>query len=284
MTQERPIGQTYSSLYLEKKSPEIDSQRFRTRLGYYLDSELPYDSEIKYEIAKLIKLRTGIQVNSSSNGYSRTYYFEKFIKALSLEDMLDIITLLYRILPRQLKRAYLDFVALALQQENLAYIVDEKCGVHPLIDSEYQKDKQVTIRGLEASRFESAYVAFQKSNDFLTATQPDFKNAIKSVFECAEVVFKTTFGTQNLAKHPIQRVMQPDLENIYSRDPTALIVAKRLSEALINWVDACHNYRHGQSEGLQAPQPPNDIAITLISTGSSMIRWLLDIDLHRSNQ
>jgi hypothetical protein len=45
----------------------------------------------------------------------------------------------------------------------------------------------------------------------------------------------------------------------------------------IGCIDACHNYRH--EEGVEEPsQPSIDLAVSLISTGSAQLRWLISLD------
>jgi len=44
-----------------------------------------------------------------------------------------------------------------------------------------------------------------------------------------------------------------------------------------DWVDAVHNYRHGQ--GLPEPvAPPIDLTVYMLSSGASFLRWLVTID------
>jgi hypothetical protein len=63
----------------------------------------------------------------------------------------------------------------------------------------------------------------------------------------------------------------------YGSNPTAQRAANKSVSALADWVDACHNYRH--EEGVEEPsQPPIELAVELISTGASFLRWLISID------
>lgn len=43
------------------------------------------------------------------------------------------------------------------------------------------------------------------------------------------------------------------------------------------WVDGMHNYRHGQDVP-DPVAPPMDLAVYIFSSGTSFLRWLVEID------
>ena len=54
-----------------------------------------------------------------------------------------------------------------------------------------------------------------------------------------------------------------------------------LVDALADWINAAHFYRHGQ--GSEEPvQPPLELAIAMVSSGGSFLRWIADLDAKRS--
>ena len=50
-----------------------------------------------------------------------------------------------------------------------------------------------------------------------------------------------------------------------------------LINSMADWVDALHNYRHGQASD-EPIAPSEELTIHIISTGSSYIRWLSQFD------
>jgi len=54
-------------------------------------------------------------------------------------------------------------------------------------------------------------------------------------------------------------------------------------EALSEWVEASHNYRH-EPGSVEPAQPPGDVAILAISLAASFIRWLVGIDVELQAQ
>ena len=84
--------------------------------------------------------------------------------------------------------------------------------------------------------------------------------------------------TERITNHPDAiKNLQVDTQKIYGANPTALRAAGKVINAFGDWVDACHNYRH--EEGVEEPsQPPIDLAVSLISMGSSQLRWLISLD------
>jgi hypothetical protein len=72
----------------------------------------------------------------------------------------------------------------------------------------------------------------------------------------------------------------PIIQRRYAEDTTALRAATRLANSLKEWAEASHNYRHEQ--GHEEPlQPPLDSAVFAISVGTSILRWLAEIDRDR---
>jgi len=43
------------------------------------------------------------------------------------------------------------------------------------------------------------------------------------------------------------------------------------------WVNGIHLYRHGQDDA-QPVRPPIDLAIYIMSSGSSFLRWLIELN------
>ena len=50
-----------------------------------------------------------------------------------------------------------------------------------------------------------------------------------------------------------------------------------LFDGFADWVDALHNYRHGQPSK-QPVAPSEEVAIYVLSSGSAFLRWLIGIN------
>jgi len=47
---------------------------------------------------------------------------------------------------------------------------------------------------------------------------------------------------------------------------------------LKDWVDAAHFYRHEERRAEEVAQPPLKLAVYIVSTGASHLRWLAELD------
>lgn len=274
MLEESQKGRLYSELYLARKEPASDSPTFRARVGYYIDSAI--DSDLKYKIAQAFKFRKGVSIDFAG-AYHGGYDFETFLRRSDLRDALDLITIVARSLNNSIgKKYFLDFVGKVFEQEHLQYKLDAKGGVHPLIDQEFQHNKDATLLALNGNPLRAARHEYLSCFDKLTAVDPDYKAAIRALFECAEIIVKDKLGTQNLGKYVLEKVLKPKLDLLYSGDDISAKVSTQQIAHAVGWTEACHYYRHGQPA--TAPiQPPAEIAINLISSGTSIIRWLIHV-------
>lgn len=270
-------GQLYSELYLDQKGPSDDSEVFRARLGYYLDTKM--ESQYKSQIANAYKLRKGVNINSDSLPMGLVYRFEEFLTKCTVVQALDLITISGKTLHENRYREtnqYGKFIKEVFREENLQYKLDASFGVHPLIDIEFQHAKEATLKALNEPKYSTARHEFDRCYDFISATNPDYKLAIRSVFECAEIIVKDALKSQNLSKFVIEKILLEKLQLLYSNDETNKQASILIASQFSNWVEACHYYRHGQPTE-NPMQPSTEIAILLISSGASFIRWLLDI-------
>ncbi len=74
----------------------------------------------------------------------------------------------------------------------------------------------------------------------------------------------------------LQKHLSRILETIYP-DPDHLTGVKRHLKVLKEWADANHYQRHGQAVELPR-NPPMELAILVVSVGTAMARWLIEID------
>src|SRR5882724_11775971 len=148
---EIPKGELFSRAYLMRGDPLRDSERFRRRLEAYAESYLGFIASQGSQakpfselLAHQIHMQLGVDVPV---GYD-SYNFASFFRTAATRDLLDTVTLIWRLLMtvREQRRAepFLAFVAAALAEENLGYRVDERGGIHVLVDAEFERNRTAT--------------------------------------------------------------------------------------------------------------------------------------------
>ena len=240
---DKPVGQPYSQVYADRGVAVEDSPRFRNRLRAYVD-DLPY--KWLEALANWISKETGARVD-----YSDVHLH---LTKCSLVDLLDNITHTFDVLgdmstttkPRP-EVQWVAFIQRCLREENLGYVVDAKGGVHPAFDEEFDVGRRASLAALGLPRYSTARQFFEQGIADLKPPQ-DTRDAVRKTFEAVE----------NVAK-----IMVPSINQMLN--------------GLGDWVNACHQYRH--APGTQEPEPPSlELAIWMVSTGASHLRWLIGVD------
>lgn len=76
-----------------------------------------------------------------------------------------------------------------IEQEHLAYRVDEGCLVHSLVDRQFDADRAAELATLAGERYRAALKYFEEANADIQARPPRTRHAVRSCFECAENLF-----------------------------------------------------------------------------------------------
>lgn len=272
---ERPLGQLFTEVYGDKGDPKGDDPRFRVQVSALVDQVL-YSYSMQSKLAGVIRLRLGLEIPT---GYE-CYLFDKWVKSVALDDLFNVITLIAIFLRNTRdQEKWLKGIGNALAQRNLNYEIDNRGGIHPLVDTVFQHAKRLTLAGLVGAEFAAAHEELEKAYDFLTQRDdPDTKMAVVNIFLAAENVFKLVFDTNaSLDEAIARRNIQALIQKLYaSKDGATLRSAASTAESFAKWVNACHPYRHGHSE-VETIAPPQELAITLVTTGSDFIRWLVEL-------
>jgi hypothetical protein len=83
--------------------------------------------------------------------------------------------------------------------------------------------------------------------------------------------------SQNLSRKVVENILITQCLSTINGDSVMTSTIDKLINSMADWVDALHNYRHGQVS--DEPIAPNEeLTIHIISTGSSYIRWLSQFD------
>lgn len=272
-----PIGQLFSHVYCDRGSPSKDSKLFRRRIGTFCNSNF---SDENYKLGEMLVHETGLNVPSTMGRYK----FDEFFLEIDLKHMLNAITLVWRIAVK-LETPYVRdksikwyaFVKRALHEENMGYFVDERCGVHYLVDEEFERNRISLLSCLQDDKYSGVRAAFEDAHKHLDGTPPDTKASVRSMFESLEILVKQMVDTRNLNKWIAENTLKKLAQEAYKDDVTAIKVVESVFNGFGQWIEGLHNYRHGQ--GLPEPVAPSvGFAVFVLSSGASYLRWLVEID------
>ncbi len=269
-------GQRFSLLYLDRSIKLRDSERFRNRLAAFYQESL--NRSYGTDILGAIQLEIGADVPRRS-GYG--YNISDFFKKSELRDILDSITVIYSTINKPasstLAEKWKAFVRKVLSEENLGYRLDNKCGVHYFVDEEFERNRFSTLSLLDNPRYNAIRAAYDMAYQYLDNDPIDIKGAVRSIFESLEILVKQMIPTKNLNKWIVENTLKDKCLEVYRDDETAKKVISQIFDGFAQWVEAIHNYRHGQAD-VEPVAPPINVAVYIISSGTSFLRWVIEIN------
>lgn len=278
----RPIGKRFSHVYLQGGDLLQDSKRARRRVAALFSANKDLDGFSSYLTAEV-----GIDVRFGASGVN----WPLTIDGMAPRDFFDTITVAYKYLTIKKKGSM--YISTANQllvqscsrifaEENLCYEIDAAGGVHFKVDGEFAATNNATIAALNLPRYANAKAQFDQALAALAPESIDGKQAVRGVFNSVECVYKLMYQrAPKLTAAESIKSLQTVVQNLYDQDSTAQRAANKAVNAFGDWVDACHNYRH--EDGVEEPsQPPLELALLLISQGSSFLRWLINLDQRTS--
>jgi hypothetical protein len=268
-------GDRFSFLYLQLGDPLADSVRARYRVGA-LFGDAPFDTHGEPLAAYLVR-NLGVPIPGSGHNQSN---WQQFGRECQTAEFLDMITLTYRYLfwhvNEDAANRWRDAIRKIFNEENLAYELDEACGVHPRVDREFQRNIVSAIGGLDSERYRKIRELMGISCLNLNADPPNYKQAWRATFSVLEALFALMFPYVRLSPEEVKHRLQPLIERIYEGDADAQKAADNILNGFAQWVVSSEQYRH-QPGAADSPQPPADIAILWISYGASFLRWLVGL-------
>ena len=194
-----------------------------------------------------------------------------------IADFVDTITVVYRYLfwhvSDSAANLWRDAVRQIMSEENLAYEIDDVGGVHPRIDSEFQRNIASALAGLEADRYQNVRDLLERASGNLSANPPNYRQAWRTTFSAMEALFALMFPQVRFTVEEIGRHLTPLVERTYRSDLASQKAALRMVTCLQEWVEASRSFRHYPGAP-ECSQPPPDIAVLSISCGTSLARWL----------
>ncbi len=252
----------------------------RFRVADTIDTLLSFKEEFDVGYGRYLEAELGVEVVQS--GYNLFVNWRDFLTRCELPVFLDAITLIHRLAQRQQHnlnlRGYRERVERIFRETNVAYRLDEECGVHPFVDSAFEVSRSAAIAGLDAGRYAAAREHVERSDQAMLAVAPDYRQAIRSIFDTTETIFKLMFSRENqLNSRAIQNKLKPVIEARYSEGTTAMRAVNKQRDGFEDWINSAHNYRHAAGE--QEPsQPPKELAELMVSQGFGWVRWLVEMD------
>ncbi len=273
-----PKGELFTHVYLERENPVPDSPKFRKRIGSFCDSEF---DDFNYKLGRFLEQELGLDIPSSG-----VWEFEEFFKEIKTKYLLNAITLVWRfaknIHSRKLQSNWHEFVQRAIKEENLGYYLDEKCGVHYLVDKEFEVNRISTLQSLDDQKYSGVRKEFEHAFEELDSATPQTADAIWAMFKSLEILVKQMTKADRLNKMVIQNQLKQIALKIYKDDPTAEKTVENIFQGMGDWVNAIHMYRHGQNVP-KPVDPPIELAIYILSSGASFLRFLISINKSREN-
>jgi hypothetical protein len=280
MNNKTPVGQLFTHVYQDRGAPAPDNVNFRERLANHLRSNF-YDDRSR--LCDHLAQETGYVPLQAYLDWS------KVLERLKIGQVLNIVTLVWRFfyvqdrglgtmsgdIQRRKGNNWKLFVSRALVEENVGYRLDGECGVHYLVDGEFEHNRNATIRMLGEARYAAVRAAFDSAHNFLDPAALDTKAAVRSMFEALEIQAKLMVKTQNLNKFCAQNQLRDVAVKSIGRDPVTEKVLDATFQAFGEWINGLHLYRHGQGTA-EPVAPPIELAVHILSTGSAYLRLLLE--------
>jgi hypothetical protein len=266
-------GIRFSLIYLERSTPFKDSKRFRNRLAAFFRKEL---DKYSFEIFNIIKTETGAEIPRSPVALG----IPDFFKENELRDVLDAITLIYSGIPNDYShndKKWKDFVERVFKEENLGYKLDSKCGVHYFVDEEFERNRFSALSILMKPQYAGIRAAYEDAYRYMDSVPADSKAAVRAMFEAIEILVKQMTQAKNLSKKVVENSLKDKCLPLYSDNNISQKVLSQMFDGFAQWVDALHNYRHGQPNE-EPVAPTEDMCIYILSSGSAFLRWLIGMD------
>ena len=263
----------FSRLYCPSSETLRDSVRMRNRLGSYC---LANFGDRRPEIVKLIERETGSRVPWVGQRQS----LDRFFQSAELRDCLDAITLIADYFgERRLAQdriLWTNFASRVLREEGTAYVLDKSGEVHFAIDANYAANRAEVISGLAGDRWTLARQELEHAFSEMDAVPPRTNSAIRSVAAAVETISKSLVvgGVARIGPTEIERNLWPLVERKYAGDDHAKNAGHCVLKSYSDWVNATHQYRHGQSEA-DGAVATEALAVWVLTSGASIARWLI---------
>ncbi len=259
----------------------------RLRLSRLIHAQVPKHL-LDVRSGEEIEAKLGIEIVSTA-AYSPAWVnWEKLVrKQMSIHDLLSVVTLLGTSLDtpayRKNFRLFRDGVQRIFAEERVGYSVDEKLGIHPALDAEFERSISSIIGVLTKTEYSTEAEFIRQSEMALLADPLDGRAAINAVYQAAENLFKRLTKKQNITVRSVRADLRPIAVFSDSRDDKGNRAVDKMLTSFEEWVAACHNYRHAPGSNATL-QPTEALALLMVSQGYAYVRWLADLHDQHSRE
>lgn len=259
-------GELFRRNYLRSPVKLADSERARRRMFQLVASS---GASLDTFVTQ-IRSQLGIDYPSGTYGYAHG----KFWLVADIGDFLSAVTIWSRLIghhPPALASARQIF-----QDEDLHYRIDDKGGVHYLVDEPFAYTVESTLSGLGDARFTAARLALEAGLKSLSPAKQSGKGLIRGVFEAAESAFLAVCGPEagnRLNKQAMEKCLKPILLARFAGVHEADDKVTRTLAVFEAWMKDAHPYRHGTAAE-QEHEAPLELAILSATTGMGLIRFV----------
>lgn len=279
--EEKPVGGLFTHVYQDRGHPADDSIVLRNRLASYLGRN--HVDEL-WGLFNYLAQETGYIQLAQHRKLTATFV------ELKIGEFLNVITLIWRFFaPRQFAPAYelpkaqkstadwKRFVERVFIEENIGYRLDAKCGVHHVVDAEFQHNRASVLRSMDDPRYDAVRNAFDRAHAHLSPANLDPKAVIRSIFESLETLSRLMVGGKNLNKFCAENQLRNEARKVFGTDGTNIAAVDATFSAFGSWIEGIHLYRHGQA--VEVPVDPSlEWTVYIVSSASTYLRLLIDID------
>jgi hypothetical protein len=269
MMDDRP-GERFSQVYGVRGEPTADSARMRHRIGGAIAS-MP---QLQNNLRGIVDKEIGVSAPAKQTWMS-------IVKEMALSDLLDLMTVAADYLKNwhgPVRDEWIRTVDRIFREENVHYRIEREGGVRFYIDEAFARSRASVIAALAEQRYANVLAEFEKGMGALAQAPPDGKGAARAVFTAIEGLFLIIFqDLRRLAAGDVSR-LRPLIHKIYVGDRRAQETSEELLQSLRAWIDAAHGYRHEEGKPDTVAQPPLTLAVYLVSSGASHLRWIAELE------
>ena len=267
------IGGLFRNNYDLPQEAQPDSVQFRVRMSAAY--RLAIDVDLDHVVAKRAQLLLGVKIGQY--GGLGSYKVEQFIESQPIGLVLSLMTLAVPLIRFQNTRLeYIGLLRNIVKQENMLFDVDDQGGFHPKLDAEFARNVESAIGALDQPGLNAVKAAYEEARKKLTAGVPDYKGAVRDLFEAMETAFTLACDGKQLTDANVENELRRIVQRRFAdADAATQQTTGRAVGELKAWAQTAHPYRHGHPE--ETPfTPPDALAILQFSVGSALLRWLVD--------
>lgn len=266
-----PEGERFSLVYLRSETVLRDSDRMRLRLARVFQkyAERPRDNGRRF--GRLAERELGVPI-CVGNGSGVDFDFR--FRTLDVRDVLDLITVLYGFISEGFRSEFVETVDRIFSETQVGYRMDQSGGVHPYVDQAFEMARVSAIASLGGEGFEVERQFVSRAEDALMSQPLEGRQAIRSIFDALENLFKRMYSVNQLNGSAITKHLKADIDRVNQNGNSAAKTSSAKSvQGFKEWVDGCHPYRHASGEQLPT-EPGEEHVILMLSLGFGYLRWL----------